>query len=339
MDIRVIISQMAVLFILIAIGYIVGRIKMLTPDGTKALSRVVLNIGTPGMILHSVMSDTGSITGSNTAFFMFMILLAYLLYFIVGIPMGRALGSSEAHNQGSGTRGQEMRVTGQGSGDENSGADGGTAGRSNSGLYGAMIVFGNVGFMGFPVAYAIFGAESMFYVALFNVAFNILTYSVGILMISGQGGKINLKLLINATFASALISFVLVFTDFEMPSVITEVVRLAGGINTPCAMFVIGATLAQISFKDVFSKWQLYPTTLIKMIVMPIVAWLLFKQFVADELMLGLLVVMSGMPIAAAVAMIPNEYGGDTRLASSGVFLTTLLSGVTIPLIAHLILS
>ena len=318
MDMQVILSQMAVLFILIALGYIVGKIKMLTPDGVKTLSKIVLNISTPSMILHSVLNDTDSITGSNTAYFMLMVLLLYILFFLIGIPAGRVLGRQRPDAQC--VPGSEQ------------------SGTSNSGLYSFMIVFGNVGFMGFPVAYAIFGAESMFYVALVNVIFNILAYSVGIVMISEKGGNVNFRVLLNATFIASLISFTIVFTGFRAPFIITDTVRIASGLNTPCAMLVIGATLAQIPVKDVFTKWQLYPVAFLKMVVMPVVTWFVFKQIVTDELMLGVLVVLSGMPIAAAIAMISVEYGGDERTASSGVFLTTLLTAATIPLVVYIFL-
>ena len=303
MDMQVIISQMAVLFILIAAGYVTGKIKMLTTEGIKTLSRIVLNISTPSVILTSVLGDTGGITVSKTAYFMLLTLIAHVLYFAVALPASRALGKTK-----------------------------------NTGLFCAMITFGNVGFMGYPVAQAIFGFESMYYAALFNVVFNIIVYSVGIIMISEKGGRVNLKVLLNATLFASLISFIIVFTGFRVPNIISDALRLAGGINTPCAMLVIGATLSQIAFKDVFSEWRLYPVALLKVIVMPILSWLVFRQFVTDELMLGLLIILSGMPIAAAVAMISIEYGGDGRIASSGIFLTTLISGATIPLMVYVFL-
>ena len=136
-----------------------------------------------------------------------------------------------------------------------------------------------------------------------------------------------------------MISLIIAFTGFRAPFVFTEAIRLACGINTPCAMLVIGATLAQIPVKNVFIKWQLYPVALLKTIVVPVVTWLIFKRFVSESMLLGVLVVLSGMPIAAAVPMVAVEYGGDESAASSGVFITTLLSAVTIPLIVYLLLA
>ena len=304
---------MAVLFMLIVIGYIAGKAKMLSSEGIKNLSRVVINISTPSTILYSVLSDTGDITGSKSLYFFLMILLLYVLIFAIALPIGRLLGTRESKDK----------------------LD---PGNSNRGLYCFMLIFGNVGFMGFPISQAIFGVQSMYYASLVNIVFNMLAYSIGIILISGKSGNINLKLLLNATFFAAIISSVFIFTGLQMPAIITETVRLATGINTPCAMLVIGATLSQVSLKDVFFKWRLYPMAFVKMVFIPVIVWFIFKQFVTDELLLGVLVILSGMPVAAAAAMLSIEYGGDERIASGSVFLTTLLSVATVPLIVYLLL-
>ena len=316
MDIQLVINQMAVLFILIAVGYFTGKIKMLATDGVNILSKVVLNISTPCMILNSVMGNTENIAGGKIAYFMLLVLLAYVIFFLIAIPAGRILGQV---GRGNGSVVPKLQ--------------------NNSGLYASMILFGNVGFMGFPVVNAIFGSESLFFAALLNVIFNLLLFSVGIILISGKKGAINYKLLLNATIIAAFISFIIVFTGFRAPTIISDAIALVSGTTVPCAMLVIGATLSQIPVREVFNKWQLYPAALLKMVAVPIVTWLVFKQFVTDELMLGVLTVLSGMPVAAVVAIIPIEYGGDDRTASGGVFLTTLLSAVTIPLIVYLLLT
>ena len=298
-----IISQMAVLFILIAVGYLTGKIKMLTSDGVRTLSKVVINVSTPCTILNSVLSGPGGISGSSVIYFLLLALLSFAIYYVIAVPSARALGD-----------------------------------RENRGLYCSMIVFGNVGFMGYPVAGAIFGEQSIFYVALFNAVFLIFSFSVGIVMISGKSGKFDLRLLVNPSLFAAALSLVIVFTGFRAPFIVAESVRLVSGVNTPCAMLVIGASIAQAPIIEVFRWWRLYLITLVKMIVMPLVAWMVFKQFVTDDLFFGIIVVLSGMPIAAVVAMLAVEHERNDRLASGGVFLTTLLSAVTIPLIVYIFL-
>jgi len=104
-------------------------------------------------------------------------------------------------------------------------------------------------------------------------------------------------------------------------------------------MLIVGITLAQVPVRHVFSEWRLYPLAFVKLLVVPFVVWLIFRQFIADELMLGVLVVLSAMPTAANVAMLAIEYKGNSRIASSGVFLTTLLSGATVPLVVYFLLT
>jgi len=305
---QVVISQMAVLFVLLAVGFVIGKAKMLTLDGSRVLSKIVLNIATPCIILSSVLSGETGITAGETAYFLLMALLAYLIYLLISITASRVLGGD----------------------------------KKKHGLYSYMSSFGNVAFMGFPVIIAIYGdiygMSSAYYVALFNIPFMVLSFSLGIVLVSGKGGKFDFKLLINPSLIAALLAIPIAITGFKAPSIITEAVRITGGMTTPGAMLVIGSTLSRVSLKGIFSEWRLFPIALLKLAVMPIIVWLLLGQIVTDELMLGVLVILSGMPTAAMAAMYAIEYGGDERVASSGIFLTTLLSCVSIPLIVYFLL-
>ena len=329
MSIQIVVNQMASLFILIGVGYFCGKIQMLSKDGVMTLTKVVLNISTPSIILSSVLGDTGSITGSRTVYFLLLSLLAYVLFFLIGIPASRLL----SRGQGSGVRGQETKDRVQ-----ETGVDGDGLARSvgaNRGLYCSMIVFGNTGFMGIPMAVAIFGVDAMFYIAIFNIVFQMLVYSVGIVLISGQGKSINFKTALNAAFIASVVTMIIAFTGLRIPVIVADTIRLASGINTPCAMIAIGATLSRIPVKDVFVNWRLYPIAFLRIIAAPVITWLVFKQFVTDDLLLGIVVMMSAMPTAVAVPMISIKYGGDEKVASSGLFLSTLLSAVTVPIILY----
>ena len=299
----VIISQMAVLFVLLAVGYTAGKAKTLTSEGAKTLSKVVLFIATPCTILNSVMSGAVRISGGDTLFYLLMAFVVFFIAFLVAIPAARALCKGP-----------------------------------DRGLYCYMCVFGNVTFMGLPVSYAIFGPVSAFYVALLNIPFMLFSFSVGIYLIAGKNSKFNPMNFLNPSLIAALISIPIAVTGLGFPVILTNAIGIIGNMTTPGAMLVIGATLSKIAFADVFKQWRLYPLTVFKLVVTPVVTWLVLRVFIIDELMLGVLVVLSGMPVAAASAMFALEYGGNEKVASSGVFLSTLLSGATIPLLVFLLL-
>jgi predicted permease len=134
--------------------------------------------------------------------------------------------------------------------------------KSDHGLYRFMVIFGNVGFMGFPVIQSIFGAGAVFYVSLFNIAFSVLCFSIGIIMVSGKGTKLELKLLINPTMAVSLLAVLIFYTKLPVPVILKDTVNLVGRMTTPSAMLIIGSTLACISVKEVFSGFRIYIMTL-----------------------------------------------------------------------------
>ena len=304
MNMTPVLNQMASLFILLALGYIANKTKIMSHASDKLFSKVIFNLAMPSTILSSVINGKVELSGGETAFLILMILLTYALGFVLAAPIGRILRCE----------------------------------KKDRGLYSYMIAFGNVGYMGFPIALSIFGEKSAFYVALFNIPFSLFAFSVGIAMISGKGEKFNLLHYINPAFLAAIVSLVIFLTGFKTPAIVADAVGLLSGMTTPGAMILIGSTLAYIPMKEVFTEWRLYGLTFLKLVITPIVTWLLLKQIISNELMLGVLVIMAGMPIATSATMISMEYGGNERLASKSIFISTLLSAVTVPLIVHFLL-
>ena len=290
--------------ILVALGYAAHKIKALPPETGKALTRLVLYITLPCTILGPVIGGDLQITGGETATFMLISLSVYLIFSIVAILTSRALGG----------------------------------GKEKQGLIGASIILGNVAFMGFPLAQAIFGEGATFYVTLFNIPFWIAAFTIGTAMISGKGGKFNPKSLLSPPLIAAILVIPLAIAGFRAPGIIISAVRLTGGVTTPASMLIVGITLAHVPIRDVFAEWRLYPMAFVKLIVAPLVTWLVLRLFISDELMLGVAVVLAAMPTAAVVAMIAIEHKKNERIASIGIFLTTLLSAVTIPLIVYFLL-
>jgi predicted permease len=305
MNMSAILSQMVVLFLILSAGYAANKFKIMTADSNRLLSRLVVNITMPCTILSSVLSGQVTATGLDAAYFMLLSLAVFLLAFIIVMPLPRLLRSP----------------------------------KSDRGLYRFMVVFGNVGFMGFPVIQSIFGTGAVFYVTLFNIAFSVLCFSVGIIMLSDKGTKFNPKLLINPTMVVSLLTVLIFYTKLPVPVILKDTVTLVGRMTTPSAMLIIGSTLACISIKEVFSEYRIYMMTFVKLLVVPVLAWLLLRLFVTDRLMLGVLVALSAMPTATNATMLSMEYDGNEQLASKGVFLTTLFSVITLPLLLFLLFS
>jgi len=304
MDIQAIISQLAVLFILLIFGYAGGKLKVLTPDTGKVLTKLVMNIALPCTALSSVVGGNLRVTGGETAFYMLMSLLVFLISFVIAVISARLFVKD----------------------------------KPTRGLYSYMIIFSNAAFMGYPVSFAIYGAASVFYVALFNITFLVVVFTVGTILMSGKGGKPDLKAIFTPALIAALLVIPLAIIGFKAPPIIADAIRLTGSITTPASMLIIGVSLSLVPLKEVFSEWRLYPASLIKLMVVPVVLWFVLRPIVTDDLVLGMLIVISAMPTAAIAGMHAIEHGNDVKIASAGIFLTTLLSCATIPLVVYMLL-
>ena len=301
MNMTTIITQMAVLFLVLALGYVGNKTKILNAQSNKLLSRLVLNIALPCTILSSVIDGAVTASGSQALLFTGYVLVSFALFFLLAWLVPNLLRFP----------------------------------REDYGLIRSLMIFGNVGYMGYPVMQAVYGNGALFYVTLVNIPFNMLAFTVAIIMIAKKKVKLDLKFLLAPTLITQVVAVVIFAAHIVMPKFVVDTAAMVGRMTTPGAMLVIGSTLADIRFRDVFSEFRLYPVILMKLIVIPAATWLILHFFVPDAEMLGILLIEAGMPTATIVTMFSLQYDGNEKLAAKGVFLTTLFSVATIPLLLY----
>lgn len=298
-----VIYQMALLFILISIGYISNKTKILDSEGNKRISKLVMNVTTPATIFTSVIGN--HIENKSEVWMVFI--LAILPFVIFPILSKIAI--------------KVIKIPG----------DKRTA-------FEVMLVFPNVGFMGIPVISGLYGKHAVFYVSFFILIFNIAFFTYGVTTLKkSSNSKIKLREILNPGIISALLAIPIFLFEIPFPKIIVESCNILGGLTTPLAMLIIGSTMASVALKEVFLQTKLYLFAMLRLLIYPIVIWLLLKNFVFNETILAIAVLLSGMPTAASVVMACEEYGNDSSFVSKGIFLSTLGSMFTIPLLTLLL--
>ena len=304
MDIMVVFNQMMCLFLMIALGYGVAKWGVVTPQMSGGLSSMVVKITCPMMVLSSVM--TANPKGTMKEIFMVFLLsiLLYIIFPLIGVILNCILR----------TPAKDKR------------------------LYIFMTTFSNVAFMGFPVINAIYGETGVFFTAIFNLTFNLFVFTFGVALMSGKSGEnnISLKSLLNPGILAAIAAIFIFSLKIPISPIISTVCSSVGSMTTPLAMIVIGSSLATIPLKEVFSEYRLYPYTILKQGLAPVCIWFIFKNFIPNPMILAITVIVSAMPVAATTVMFSKEYGQDDIKAAKSVFITTLISIVTIPAITML---
>ncbi|HAX73648.1 MAG TPA: transporter [Firmicutes bacterium] len=297
--------QVLVLFILILVGYLIRKKDLIDEIFTSKLTNLILTIFLPCMIIDAMQIQyEPSMLGKIGS----LILISLIMYTItIVVSYAYQLGTKK---------------------------------KVDSEVFQYAILFSNVGFMGYPVVEAVLGKDAIFYTAIFNLPFNLFVSTIGVYLFT-KGNKhyqFSFKELLNPVIYSVILGFTFFLCNIQLPDVINSPLSLLGNMTTPLSMIVIGSMLCASNIGDAFKNKQMYVVSIIRLIVLPVLVFYLLKGQVSDPLLFGIPIIISAMPAASNTAIYANKYEANGALASQVVFITTLFSIVTIPLMASLLL-
>lgn len=298
-------SAILTLFIIGIVGYFSRIIGILSQDTIDNLPKFLLDITLPCMIISSMQISGDSDRLGDITTILIVSLLVYLLSFLLSNIIPKLFKVVDEKEKG---------------------------------VYQFMTIFSNVSFIGYPVLLSIYSREAIFYGAIYNLPFNVLVFSLGVYILKKDGKGIDLKSFVSPGLISVLIGLVLYAFSIKIPDLILEPMTILGDLTTPLSMIFIGASLSNINIKNIFFNWRLYAISFVRLIFLPLVLFFVLKGFIDDPLLIGVSVIITGMPVAANCAILSKEYGGNAELASEGIFITTMLSMLTIPLLAYLVI-
>ena len=298
-------GQIIKLFLLIIVGFAAIKIGAVPKETGAIFSKLLLNITLPCTILSSVLGSGSNLPMGSLLLCLLYATLALLISFGIGYVLPKYVYKA--------------------------GKDTGTHAFLGS--------QSNFGFMGIPVTLSVFGPGAGIYSSLVQIPANLLTYSLGIKLIAPAGEKMSIKkLLLNTGSLSSILALVLYFAKVKLPDVIFSSVELLAGITTPGAMLIIGMTLASYPLKGLFTDFRLYCTLLVRLVVVPLAVLGFMKLVHADPFFTSVFTLQLAMPSATITAMLSIQYGGNANLAGKGIFLTTLISAVTLPVWAAILM-
>ena len=296
-----VIREVAVILILIVIGYFTVKKGMFTKESLGSITSFLLYIVTPCLIVSSFLSaESGKLDG-------WTLLLAAVLP-ALSIVISIALSYLFFRREPLGRR-RVLRFS---------------------------TVFCNVGFMGIPLVEGIVGSEGVLYGSFFIAVFNIFCWTYGYVMMGG--GKVRLKaLLLNPGVIGIVIGLPLYLLDVPVPALFVEPVELISALNTPLAMIVVGGYIAQVKLRAFVSDLAVYKMAVLRLVVAPLLYLALVWLLRPDETLLMSTVIQAATPVAANCVLFAVQYDSDAELASKSVAVSTALSVVTIPLLTVLV--
>ena len=313
MSITVVLQQMVIIFILIGIGMLLFRRGLLSEEGSKQISGLIINVTNPALLICSALDDGPKVSLRELG----IALAAYAAVFAILTAVGFLLPCL-------------LRVP-----------------ENLHYAYQMLTIFGNVGFIGIPLSSAVLGSESLIFVSIFNLLYNLIIYTLGISLLqraarrqAGEGSPApktgftsgTLQKLVNAGTVSAAVTIVFYLGNFRIPVIISSALSYTGRATTLLSMLVLGVSVAQMAPKEIFSQPKLYLFTLLRQILVPIGCILLMRSLIDNKLILNTMLLMVAVPAANMPLMLSKQLNMETESISQGIILTTVLSLVTVPI-------
>ena len=198
--------------------------------------------------------------------------------------------------------------------------------------------FGNVVFLCYPLVQAVFGDKGILFAVFYAIANDSMLWTLGVASVSGEKGLKNLRHLINPCTVTFAVALTMLCLGLRLPGTLNDAAAAVGAATTPLSMMFIGATLAGISFAGALKKPQIYVLSVVKMIIVPVLAMLVIRalSLPLSEAAAGALVFQLAMPCQTIFAVIASEYKLDTAYAAEIIFMTTVFSAVSLPLVYRL---
>lgn len=297
----VLIEKMALLVMLLALGYLCARLKLVGPEFNKGLSKLVINVFLAGMILSSVINKKLEMTGGDVAFGLLMMTLSMLICVGIGWLSPTLLRIKDG----------------------------------DKGMYRILAAFMNNGFMGFPLVAAVYGENTVFFASLSNIPFNLLLYTAGVMLLQkgDKNTKFSIKSVINVPIVATLIAVVIFIFEIPMPKLVDDVADTLSAATVPISMMCVGLSLGSVSLKEALMQPRLYGISLVRLLICPLAVWLVLRIFITNPVILGTIVILSACPSAIICTILGIQYGRDGVESSEAIFISTMLSMITIPLL------
>ena len=294
---------MMTLFAIVVVGYAAGKLGYMGGTFDKRLSKLVIDVTCPALILSSAM--TGELPDRALILPLLGIsILTYVLLTGAALWLPRLL----------------------------------TKNKENEGVVGFALMFGNVGFMGYPVVASIFGHEAVFYAAVLNVVNTFAVFTIGTMLITGknevEGSRFQKKVLYSTPMIAAYLSmFIVALRIDHIPAFVSQPLTMIGNITVPAALLIIGSSMSHLPLRAMMGNRTVYATTVMRLAVLPLAVHYLCITLGFSPFVVGINTVVIAMPVATYGTILCLRHGKDTTLITEVTFITTLLSMITIPLL------
>ena len=313
MQLEIIFTQIIILSIVVVIGLLASRVKVITIDTKDFLARIIFNITLPLMLLcnFSRIDITPSIL-SNSLIIILLTVFVLLFMLLIGWLSSRL-----------------FKMT-----------------KREASIFKAHSVFGNIIYLGFPLIAALYGEEGLLYASMFQLVSNMLMWTVGVVILNQEketSAWKSVKHILNPNTFAIVIGFLMFLFSLKLPPVLLKSLGGLGDSNTYLSMLYIGSMMYYTTLKGFLNNKEVYILTINKLIVVPLMLIFILAgiNYMFPEkiniLVYSVVLLQASMPAMVNIVIMAKIFGADDQLGTANVFLSTIVSLITLPVLLLLI--
>lgn len=287
-------NHIITIYIMIAIGVIAGKTKLINEHISICLSKILLNICLPLYIISAFRYPL-----------LDEVIEGIIIVFVFGIiihPLCYLFGKLIYKNK------EDLKKK----------------------VYIFSLMFSNCGYIGFPIIESIYGNVGIIYGSIFLAPYNIFLWTIGVSLFKKTSSRFSF---LNIGVIAVIVGILIYLFQIELPYFIDKSITSFGLMTIPLSMLIIGGILSKIKLRDLFKSKSIYLLSLLRLLLIPLVVLGFLYLLEIDKTIISVSVLVIAMPVAITLPVLTQRYNGDTDFATKTVIISTFLSILTIPII------
>lgn len=296
-DMKSLLTMQGMMFLMILIGAGLRKIQIVTTEGRRSMTNLVVNLVLPCNILYAFSNADASAFRSMLVVVV-MAFLIQLVWYLLSKVLWRDM---------QGNRRGVMRYAFQ---------------------------FSNCGYLGNPVIEGLYGAQGLVYASVFLLPVRLFMWSVGLECFQEEAGsfrKTIRRALTHPCVLATILGVLWMFFPIKLPDFLYNTISGFNQCLTPLTMLVIGFIMAETDLRKMFCK-DLFVITALRLLIQPMLVLAVCRLLNLETLVAEVVTVLVSMPVANTTALLASQHDCDYTFASNVVVFTTLVSMITIPI-------
>lgn len=303
MTLLTVFMQMLALLIMMSVGVIAAKTKMLDAHTNTHVSRMIVNIFNPVLVLSGAVNSVGQVPLERLGMVFLIAIGMFLAFILIGMVLSPFFDKDAFQRK----------------------------------AFQLMFVFSNLGFIGIPVVSSVLGTEFVVYVSEFILIYNVVFYTYAVALMKGRFRLSSLRSMLSPGNLFCVIALLVLLLNIQLPGFLVTSITYIGGAASPLALAAVGYTLANANLREIFTDKRLYAFTLVKLLIIPCIFLPILRLLPIEDALVAVCMVMFGMPVGNMPLLLINQEGKDSVTYTAAILMTTIACVFTVPILMSLI--